>query len=54
MMVLYDKGAIRLKSDFRCDYIPSVGDEVKIDNMIYRVMDKRFDLDLNEVRISLE
>lgn len=54
MMLLYDKGAIRLKSDFRCDYIPSVGDEVKIDNMIYRVTDKRFDLDLNEVRISLE
>lgn len=54
MIALYDKGAIRLKSDFRCGYIPSVGDEIKIDNIIYRVTGKRFDLDLNEVRISLE
>ena len=54
MMALYDKGTIRLKADFRCDYIPSVGDTVKIDNINYRVTGKSFDLDLNEVRISLE
>lgn len=45
MMVLYDKGAIRLKADFRCDYVPNVGDEVKINNI---------PSDGKEVRLGLE
>lgn len=54
MRAVYKKDGYTLKSDFSCNFVPYVGDEVVIGTNTYQVIGRKLDLDDNEVVVNLK
>lgn len=53
MIAVYIENKKVVKADYRCEYIPSVGEEVIIKDKRYTVDGRSFDLDCNKITIRM-
>ena len=54
MIVRFWKNKLELASRFYESFVPNVGDEVTIEGDSYNVINRKLDLDHNEVLIDME